>query len=260
MPTPTGRRHPLFLRLLKPVESVFPDRVTPVVLNSNDEDDEGESEGIVYLVAKPCAQMLQWARELKAQHAVDHSHKTEERISRLSLNPLRTRDLARLGRVECELYGQGDSNVGARSACILYWSVTMIAVLVDKLDGVAVGFVSFAVKWDVHAGYAENDMVEIEVQPDQVWIAPAFRGRRWSDSLAYAVSSAARAHIDLVDQSCRWGSCAETSVKVIIGAEIYSSSGEAFLRQCCEHLDVELSFRLKGKGLKIVRLDLDARL
>ena len=136
-------------------------------------------------------------------------------------------------------------------------SVTLIAVLLDRPGGAAVGFVSFALDWRVGP---DGDDAELEIEPDQVWIAPKFRQRGWGGSLAYTVASAARLQLDQLDACTKWGEAEPTPLTVILGAEIYSSSGERFLRQCAEHLEIELEFRLKSKHLTVAKMEYQARL
>ncbi|MNV31644.1 hypothetical protein D3C71_1229580 [compost metagenome] len=90
MPEPRGRRHPLFLRLTKSIDPIYPDAVTPVAWD----DDEAleEVEGVVYIVTRQCARMRAWARQLRALHQADETYKTEEGISPLSAAPLREPD------------------------------------------------------------------------------------------------------------------------------------------------------------------------
>jgi len=136
-------------------------------------------------------------------------------------------------------------------------SVTLIAVLLDRPGGAAVGFVSFALDWRVGP---DGDDAELEIEPDQVWIAPKFRQRGWGGSLAYTVASAARLQLDQLDASTKWRGGEPTPVNVIMGAEIYSTSGERFLRQCVEHAEIEFGLRSSAQGLQVTGIEHQARL
>jgi hypothetical protein len=87
MPQPRGRRHPLFLRLTKPIEPIYPRSVAPVAWD--DDEPLDEVEGVVYIVTRHCARMRTWARQLRKLHGADETYKTEEGISSLSAAPLR---------------------------------------------------------------------------------------------------------------------------------------------------------------------------
>lgn len=96
------------------------------------------------------------------------------------------------------------------------------------------GFVSFALDWRLGP---DGDDAELEIEPDQVWIAPAFRQQGWGCSLAYTVASAARMHLELVHALTKWRDTGSTPLDVLLGAEIYSTSGQRFLRQCYERFN-----------------------
>jgi hypothetical protein len=63
-----------------------------------------------------------------------------------------------------------------------------------------------------------------------------------------------------MERASRWGSGKVAGVAVTVCADIYSSSGESFLRQCAEHLETELSFLSSFRRLQISRFELDVRL
>lgn len=257
MPT-AQRRHPLYLRLFRPAEPVFPDAVSLVVPTS--EEDADTPVGVVHVITRPCPELDAWAEQIRELHAVDKSYKTDTRASRLSLQPIQERSLPQVGEIDFAVYGTGDDLVRtARAGRLLFWGLRLMAVVIDRPGGTAVGFVSFDLKWTV--GWERNgSMVDFEVQPDQAWIAPEFRGRRWGDSLAYAVSLSACRHLEQLDRSSRWGRGRAAGVAVTVCAEVYSSSGESFLRQCAGHLGVELDFRASMRRLQVSKLELDVRL
>ena len=255
MPKVAGRRHPLFLRLLKPLPPIYPDAVTETVPNSS----YGRKKvGVVHLVTQSCGQLKSWARDLRALHALDRTHETDVEISPLSLKPLLAKNLPLVGREELERIGeQGLMVKTVRATMWACRTVTMIAVLLDRPGGAAVGFVSFALDWRVGP---DGEDAELEIEPDQVWIAPEFRQRGWGCSLAYTVASAARMQLDQLDASTKWGGTESTPLEVLLGAEIYSTSGERFLRQCYEHLEIELEMRINATHLDVVNLEYQARL
>jgi hypothetical protein len=72
MPESRGRRHPLFLRLTKPLDPIYPDAVTPVAWD--DDEPISEARGVVYVVTRHCARMRAWARQLRKLHEADQTY------------------------------------------------------------------------------------------------------------------------------------------------------------------------------------------
>lgn len=145
MPEPRGRRHPLFLRLTKPIDPVYPDAVTPVAWD--DDEPLEEAKGVVYIVTRQYAQMRTWARQLRRLHGADETYKTEEGLSPLSTAPLREASLRELG-TSLDLYsGHGGEVLSAQSAVRAYVTTDLLAVVTDRAGGDAVGFVSFSLQW-----------------------------------------------------------------------------------------------------------------
>ncbi len=205
-----GRRHPLFLRLLKPVDPVYPDSVTPVAWN----DDEDEEECVVYIVTRQCSQMRTWARQLRALHQADATYETEEGISPLSAAPLRDTSLKALGS-SLDLYSQDGYEVkSGRSAARAYLTTDLLAVIADRAGGNAVGFVSFSLKWIADAFAGVDEGAELEVELDQAWIAPAFRRRGWGELAAIAIASAMRSNIGHVEATARWSPMFSARLKI----------------------------------------------
>ena len=67
-----------------------------------------------------------------------------------------------------------------------------------------------------------------------------------------------RRNVDRVQESVRWLAGYRADLKVTVGADIYSSSGEAFLRNCAEYVAIELDF-LEGCRLEINEVMFDPR-
>ncbi len=55
MPELRTRRHPLFLRLSKPIDPIYPDAVTPVAWG--DDGALEEVKGVVRVITRQCARM-----------------------------------------------------------------------------------------------------------------------------------------------------------------------------------------------------------
>ncbi|MGJ7484314.1 hypothetical protein ACSFA2_03595 [Variovorax sp. LT2P21] len=251
------RRHPLFLALMKPQPPIYPDAVTAVAWD-DDMPVEGV-DGVVYLVSRPCAQMRTWARKLQALHRLDDTHKVEEGISSLSLAPLRPGELKTIGIAERDLYSKTGREVRtARAGYRLYWTLPLMLVILERAGGQPVGFVSFQLKWAVCADPAEDREVDLEVEPGQAWIAPAFRGRRWGELAAIAMAMVTRRNVDQVQCSVRWPAGYSAELKVTVGADVYSSSGEAFLRHCAQYISIEVDL-LEGCRLEVNEVVFDPR-
>lgn len=247
---PAPRRHPLFLALMRPQLPIYPKAVKAIVWDADDKPVE-ESEGVVYLVSKPCARMRMWARKLRALHALDTTHETDEAVSALSLTPLRPGELEKIGVAERNVYGETGREVRtARAGYRLYWRLPLMLVVLYRAGGEPVGFVAFQLRWAVCADPEEDREVDLEVEPDQAWIAPEFRGRRWGELAAIALAMVTRKNVDQVHDSVRWPAGYRAELKVTVGADIYSTSGEAFLRHCAQYVAMEVDL-LEGSRLEV---------
>lgn len=250
MPRPTGPRHPLFHRLRKPLT---PYTSMPFIeLTMDDEDDPEGSEIGVYLATRYSKQLQQWAADIKRRHKADTTHKTDDGISGLSLDPLRREELRQVGRWKPELIGQLGISVttvqGEQTACV---SHTYVVLAVRRATNEAVGFVSFAVDWkmDSHG----HDTVELELEPDQAWIDPAFRRRRRGELMAFAISEVVGHQFTELENTTRWKPGFDTKVDVCVVADIYSKSGEAMLNKCADALEMQINWRLDLTQMEVVR-------
>lgn len=256
MPEPHGRRHPLFLRLLKPVEPVYPDAFSRVAWD--EEDMPEDAQGIVYIVTRHCTQMRRWAQQLRKLHAADETYKTEEGISPLSGAPLREKNLRALG-TSLDLYSEeGYELRSGRSAVRAYLTTDLLAIVTEWTGINAVGFVSFSLKWAVDALDLEDE-VELELELDQAWIAPEFRRRGWGELAAIAVAHAVRQHMDHVHATTRWPRDFVAPVELTVCADLYSTSGEALLRKCADYVAMEFDLWPRLQRMEVSRVVLDGR-
>lgn len=247
------RRCPLFLRLIKPFPHLTAEPV--VYLTTDDEDDFESSEVDIYLVSRNCRRMQAWARQLKARHKLDETHKTEEGISSLSLEPMNQHSLRGIGKWSQNVYGdhgmplktiRGDQTVHARAR--------FVCAAVARATDEAVGFVAFDVAWHVDS---YGDYRELEVEPDQVWMDPAYRLQRRGELLAWGVSSAVHRHLTEVARTGRWRG--PVSPRIVVGADIYSQSGERFLELCADAIDFEITWARDLENLAFKSLAVHAR-
>lgn len=256
MPT-AQRRHPLFRALMKQQPPIYPDAVTAVAWD--DDMAVGEVEGVVYLVSRPCTQMRTWARKLEALHSLDETHKVEEGISSLSLAPLRPVEIRTIGVAERDMYSKTGREVRtARAGYRLYWTLPLMLVILERAGGEPVGFVSFGLNWAVCADPEEDREVDLEIEPDQAWITPSCRGRRWGELAAIAMAMVTRRNVDQVQDSVRWPAGYSAELKVTVGADVRSTSGEALLRHCAHYVAIELDF-LEGCRLEMNEVVFDPR-
>jgi len=257
MPEPRSRRHPLFLRLTKPIDPVYPDAVTPVAW---DDDECYENvRGVVYIVTRQCARMRAWARQLRKLHDADETYKTEEGISPLSAAPMREANLRGLG-TSVDLYTEhGGEVIAARSAVRAYVATDLLAVVTDRAGGGAVGFVSFGLKWIADAFAGMDDEVELEVELDQAWMDPAFRRRGWGELAVIAIALATKRHIDQVHETTRWPRGFFAQLKLTVCADLYSTSGEALLAKCADYVALEFGLGAELQRLQVSQIMLDGR-
>lgn len=257
MPQPRGRRHPLFLRLTKPINPVYPDAVTPVAWN--DDEPLEQARGVVYIVTRPCVQLRTWCHQLRELHGLDKTHEVEEGVSRLSASPLRPANQRALG-TSLEMYTARDGRTpSVRSAESAFLTTELMAVITERADGPAVGFISFSFKWWARAFDSEDDVVHLEVELDQAWIAPAFRGRRWGEAAAIAIAFATKRHVEHIQDTTRWPRSFFAPLELTVCADLYSQSGEALLAKCAEYVSFQFTFEPEPQRLEVSQVILDGR-
>ena len=251
------RRHPLYLRLTKPIEPLYPDAVTPVAWDEDCPVDK--VEGVAYLVTKPCPKLRTWAKQLRKLHRADETYKTEDRISRISAAPVAAGSLRHIGQVDSAIYDEDYSKIrSVRAGVHAHLQTTFLAVILDRADGDAVGFVSFDLKWSVDAALDSKDEVLLEVEPDQAWITPEHRGKRWGEMAAIAIAFAAKKQADALSRAGRWPRGFHAPLKICVGADIYSTSGETFLRLCAEYVSIQFELTDCGR-LEMTEIEFEPR-
>jgi len=252
MPPTTGPRHPLFLRLLRPISPLSPEPF--VELTMDDEDDPEASEVGIYLATRPSRQLEKWASDIKRRHRLDKTFETDKGVSSLSLDPLRRGDLRAVGRWNSELIGELGIPVrtvrGEQTACVSY---SFIALAVLRATEEAVGFVSFTVDWrmDSHG----DECADVEIEPDQAWIDPMYRRQQRGELMAFAIGQVVAHQFKDLDATTRWRPGSTVDVNVLILADIRSKSGEAFLKKCAEALDMEFTWWIDLQRMKLASLD-----
>lgn len=135
----------------------------------------------------------------------------------------------------------------------------LLAVVTDRADGKAVGFISFRLKWILDAFPKVKGGVELEVELDQAWIDPAFRRRGWGELAAIAITSTMERHLDHVHSTARWRLPFLPRLKVCVCADIYSTSGEALLTKCADYVALEFGFSSKLQQWEVSQILLDER-
>jgi hypothetical protein len=240
----------------RPLTAVFPSPITPLAW---DDDSPIEVvEGIAYLASKSCSKLRTWAKQLRGLHKLDKSHETDVRFSPLSASPLRESELKKLGVSNLVIYGCDDREVRtAQAGKWVFRSVPLMTVVVDKADGDAVGFVSFRLQWSMEAEHQPANGVRLEVELDQAWITPPCRSKGWGDLAALAIAVAACNHAEHVERSPRWPARFGMPLEVVVGADVYSTSGEALLKRCARYISLQLSCseNLKRLVLQAVRCE-----
>jgi hypothetical protein len=231
MPNAPVRRHPLFLRLLKPIEPIYPDAVTEVA-------SDDLVEGVVYIVIRPCSKMRTWGKQLRKLHRADDSYKTDLRFSRLGAQPIKAANLLTIGEIERDVFNAGLTETD-RADARLYLSMPLIAVALDRKGGHAVGFASFALKWSVDALAGAGDEIDFEVEPGQVWIDPSCRRRGLGQMTAIAIAMTAGRHVRQVEAKTHWPKHFTAKMRLTVCADVYSTTGEQFLNECAEFTSFE---------------------
>ncbi|SDZ72236.1 hypothetical protein SAMN05518854_1251 [Variovorax sp. YR266] len=131
--------------------------------------------------------------------------------------------------------------------------------MTDRADGDAVGFVSFSLQWVVDAFAEADEKVELEVELDQAWIAPAFRRRGWDETAVIAIAEAVKRHIDHVQATTRWPRDFIAQLELTVCADLYSKSGEALLSKCADYVAMQFELYPAPQRLEVSRIVLDGR-
>ena len=248
--------HPLYLGFSSPPAPVYPDAVTAVAWNEDFPVDE--VEGIVYIACRFCPELQRWARQLRALHRKDKSFETDHSISRISASPISLNALRKIGTM-VEFYGDEGQQTDAIKGDCAMMSTRMIAVVLERWEGMPVGFVSFDLKWSVWASSGVYSAADLEVELDQAWIAPAFRGRRWGELAAIAIAFATRRQVDQLRASTPWPARYSCPLNVTVGADIYSKSGEALLGCCAEYVSFQLELPRRRARFAVAGVEFNPR-
>ncbi|MNV05387.1 hypothetical protein D3C71_957230 [compost metagenome] len=140
-----------------------------------------------------------------------------------------------------------------------YVTTDLLAVVTERADGDAVGFISFRLKWIVDAFAGRRNAVELEVELDQAWMAPAFRRRRWGETAAIAIAFATRRHVGQIQATTRWPREHSSKLQVVVCADLYSTSGEALLAKCADYVSFQFEWELEKPRLQVSQIILDGR-
>lgn len=253
---PIKRRHPLFLRLRRPLLA----HARPLrEVAFDDEAEPEESEVGVYLATSCCHTLVNWAAQMRRRHRKDRTHETDVAISFLSLEPLKLNSLRATGAWSAEVYGPSmDRPAKTLSGSQrVYATQTLIAIAVQRATLDAVGFVSFQIRWAISAFPPLGP--ELEVTPDQAWIDPAFRGQGRGDLFAHAVGDAVAQHVRELEASARWGDAKPVRLAVVVGADIFSVTGEALLSKCADAVGMQFNLWLKAPHFRAGTIVWDPR-
>ena len=241
-------RHPVFLRLLKPIKPYSSEEV--VELTMDDEDDPEGSEVGVYLALRPSKLLWRWAADIQRRHKSDLTFETDPGVSFLSLKPLKPDELQTVGEVHSEIYGAyGVPVKHVRGEQMAFARQRLIAVAVRRAKMDAVGFCAFDIRWN--AASHDDEYVDLEVELDQAWVDPRFRRKRRGELMAWAVGVATGHHLQQIEQTTRWGAKTDAELRITVGADIYSTSGEAFLRHCTDAVADHCSWWVTLDRLKV---------
>ncbi len=253
---PLSKCHPLYLRFSSPPAAVYPDAVTAVAWD--EAFPVAEVEGVVYIATRSCPELQRWARQLRALHRKDKSFETDNGMSRISASPIDLKALRKIGTV-VDFYGDEGHETDAIKGDFAMMSTRMMAVVLDRWDGRPIGFVSFDLRWSVWASCGPYSAAELEVELDQAWITPAFRGRRWGELAAIAIAFTTRRQVDQLRASAPWPAGFSCPLNVTVGADIYSRSGEALLGCVAEYVAFQLELPRRGARFAIAGVDLNPR-
>lgn len=253
-----GRRHPLFRRLTKPIVPIYAAAATPVAWN--EDLPFLLAEGVVYLVCLPCPELRRWARQIRRLHSADTSAENNPDFSWLSAAPIAPRNLANVGSIAVQIYGEDCAReTSARAGHHLFWEQRLLTVVLERPRGPAVGFVSFSLHWSVDALLVPEEASELEVKLDQAWIVAEYRGRGLGDLAAGAIADTVRLHVDQVEAATRWPKGYVAKLRIVVSADLYSTSGERFLEKCATYVAMQFDLLAACERIEITEVMCDGR-
>jgi GNAT superfamily N-acetyltransferase len=119
---------------------------------------------------------------------------------------------------------------------IVYADKSLMAILVEAEEGVAIGYTTFDLKWEAHATVTAPSDIALEVFVEEVWLVPKYRGQGLSTMLAECVATATSESLEFVNKMVSWGQHPGARMVLNVAADVCSESGEGFLRSCMNAL------------------------
>jgi ribosomal protein S18 acetylase RimI-like enzyme len=118
----------------------------------------------------------------------------------------------------------------------------------------SVGYCTFVVCVD--AGVADK-APSIEVEVLEIWLAPRHRGIGVGDALAQGVAQLSVAAVVAIDQRMNEQRAPNTSFRLTVAADVYSSSGARFLGTTAQYIKEQLAelVVLFSTGLRCIAID-----
>lgn len=220
--------HPLYLYLLERQPPLYVEALTQIGQEIVTEDQAPVVTS--YLVAGRDEKARKWCR-LMLRALKPESPPAESRYSELSGNPIRAKNLRRLGTPVLfheNMHGrqrkQHKDNWAAQETSYL-------ALLIEGAAGRALGFLGFAVSLhaDATQKHYRDTCVQLVIELDQAWIRPRNRGFGWSYMLQDIVAEVTHSTLATADERVTWLNKKKFSLRLVIGADLHSISGGIFL-------------------------------
>ncbi len=99
---------------------------------------------------------------------------------------------------------------------------------------------------------------EVEVDLDEVWLARDYRGKGIGQVMAEKVADITIFTLEELDARVRENSRRKLDIEVLVGGDVYSRSGESFVRCACDALEAG-SDVIDWHALRFTRFSWDAR-
>lgn len=171
---------------------------------------------------------------LKEQLEKDVSWKDSTHYSALAGMALEKMSEDSFGVVDVELW---KDDVEANDRLTSLTSSESAAVLMTDAQDLPVGYAVYKLIWSASRRKRGSHRLEIEIE--EVWIAPALRGEGLGKELAYELSDEIFKHIDSLRENLNVSST-PTRFNVTYSGELYSDSGEWFLNYCSYQHEIML--------------------
>ena len=160
----------------------------------------------------------------------DTTKSTSQHV-RLYGNPLAGEQLETLGEWNVEVWSDFNE-VGEEDPANVAWLRCSELLMLADIDKAPLGFCSYDLKWTIEATGRRSGCIELEVEVHEVWVKRSLRKQGLGTLMCLGVCEGVRSSMRLLETETDWGRRKSEKMSLVFAADVYSESGERFLRDC----------------------------